>query len=108
MLKIISEEASGRGQAVYWKEVLSMVKHKLRIIICSNSHPVQSYAVIDRWDGTNWQEVHRLLNDSIAIEHGIGYKPEFHSGATVDLMRKHVATDRKRLLDIATKLFALS
>ena len=58
----ISANFEGHGrQTVTYRETLDLGGQKLRIIIKSDSYIFQCGARIERWDGTQWHEVHHLV-----------------------------------------------
>jgi hypothetical protein len=69
---------------------------RLRIRIKSDSYDFQSYARIDRWDGTQWHNVHSIDYANMSTATKLSYDPR--SDVT------DFAKDRMRLLTAAINI----
>lgn len=73
------------------------VLHRLRITIHSNAYTNQSWAKVERWDGTQWHEVVAMSGASLIV----GCHQKLYLLRTADLRTSLFAADRERLLVLA-------
>ncbi len=90
----ISEEVHKGNQSLNLTEVISVVidseKHKLRVEIKSDSYKEQCFALIKRWTGSTWNEVHKILTMRTKVS--LAYKrptpgPEAFKDDRAELLR---------------------
>lgn len=101
--RTISEEIHKGRQDVNFTEVLVLnhndrsggAEHKLKISICSDSYKEQCHARVSRWDGTQWQLLHKIR--SMATKPELAYVP---ATTTSDDFK----ADRKELLRVAEQI----
>lgn len=74
-VKLLDQKISFGSQSVELVNLLALGDIKLRIKIKSDSYKFQSFARIERWDGTQWQEVASLHYGAMKTEAGLCYKP---------------------------------
>lgn len=56
----ITESCYKEHQSWWYRKVVIIDSHKLRVNIRRNAYDEQSYANVERWDGTKWQVIHDL------------------------------------------------
>lgn len=63
-MKTISKQMCKGRNDLLFTEVLESSIERLRIRISRNDYDFQSFAIIERHDGSRWHEVHTLLPES--------------------------------------------
>jgi len=82
-------------QSVLYTELLKYGTHRLRIRIKSDSYAFQSFACIERWDGTQWQPAADIHYGSMDTPTGLHYT---YDKADIDQLRPEFKVDRDTLL----------
>jgi len=91
-------EAFKSSQAIKYVGLFQAGDHKLRINAEYDSYKGQSWAAIERWNGSEWKEIYTLRGGSLkGWQEGIAYKP----GAAQELT---FAADVAFLLDRAAEV----
>ncbi len=67
-------QASNGDQSVHMKVLASLGDHKLQFRLRSNAYKAQGYAVVERFDGAQWQNVSRIVPDAMATREGLIYR----------------------------------
>lgn len=86
----------GQNDAIY-VELLGFEQHRFRIQIRSNSYKDQCWAMIERHDGSRWQELWSLHSSAMATEVGLHYRD---TGIAATNFRIDRSTLLARALDI--------
>lgn len=102
------------GQSLYYRERLELRSghsfdgvpvggiHKLRIEICSDSYAFQCYARIERWDGSQWQEVEHVHHGNMETPNSLAYAARGPEGEEAQWQKfEH---DRDTLLEAAAEV----
>jgi hypothetical protein len=71
--KCVSSDFAKGQQDVELLELYSQGRTRLRVRIRSNAYKAQCHAVIERWDGDEWQEVWRLNPMMMETKEGLCY-----------------------------------
>lgn len=95
--KTVDKRICRGSQDVDYVEVLKVGDHKLRVKIRSNSYAVQSYARVERWDGSQWQFLHELGQGNMRTPAGLYVH---HPAVDGDLEAKF-RKDRDELVKLA-------
>ncbi len=89
----------GTGQNVDYVEHMTLPSHTLRLHIHVDSHAVQAWGRVERWDGTQWREVATLAGEELQIDLKLGYQRQTR-------VQRHMAfqNDREQLLTLAKEV----
>lgn len=104
-MRTLSRRVEGGGQTVDYIEHIELgrvmrdgvTEHKCRIKVHDDSHASQAFAMLERWNGSEWREVVSVRGDAMRTEHGIGYRMK-------DGDPKPFQRDRDRLIDLAMEI----
>ncbi len=98
--KILDIDLSQGTQSLEYTELVELRANTLQIKIKSDSYDFQSYAIIDRWDGRQWQRVASIGYGSMATKSGLHYVPNPHNGMFEE--------DRDRLVEKARMILGVA
>jgi hypothetical protein len=101
------QQVSTGTQSLDYTEIVELVvktrsescrAHKLRVQIKSDSYANQSYARIEKYDGTLWQALHSIPWSVMGTQSKLCYMPK---DMMPDDQRELFLTDRNELLRVA-------
>lgn len=116
MKSIITTISKGR-QSLDYKEVLSFKRtrnkiaqeHRLQVRIKSDSYDFQSHAVIERWNGDEWKQVHSIHYAQMQtipklIHVGCNQPSNLSQSVIKNNNMRHFQKDRDELVRIAKEI----
>lgn len=110
--KTLNIHVENHSQTVRYLELLQLDQHKLRLTVNANTYRDQSFAVIERWSGSEWKLIYGLNGGSMATEVEAMYCREEFSRARLredqsTNIRHQFRIDRATLMARAAEVLAL-
>lgn len=108
--RLISRSITTGRQDVYYRETFKILinsdEHKLRIFIESDSYEAQCRAHIDKWNGTEWKQVHYISYNAMKTPACMYTSTPFRNRKSVPVEEGiHVfQSDRDELLRVACEI----
>lgn len=109
-MKTISKEIMKSGQSVNFKEVLNLEGKKIRILIKSDSYADQSYAKVELWNGSEWNNVDYIQHANMQTPHKLKYEQHNQGEKSQEFIFNHnlpfFKKDRDHLLKMAKEIIS--